>query len=200
MYHHYFKGEYMKKHALGLLFFALSFASLNAMDTEEKTSGLTFVAAQKEENLDQYGEILLREYLKFAESEQQKEFIHTRIKEIFPYLKSYIDNKECIIKVLHDNNPIGFISLGQLNDEATEIVLYVSPIPDEYKQEVCSKQLRDRVKDQYPNTQKLYTACPSHLTKLADFIKATGFQEDSSYKVTQELLPPEGIVGYSLDF
>ena len=188
----------MKKNILAILFFAFPVASLNAMDREEKKEAektkLTFVAAKPGENLDQYRDILMSEYLKMT-TEEKKEDVSKTLEKTFPQLKSFIWAKYNIIKILSGNDPVGFFSFEILNDEATIIALHVLPVLEKYSHNAYS-QLINWTKKEFPNAHTINTPCLSCMPKLREKIMKHGFVED--VPCTKELYPSGGIPGYSL--
>jgi hypothetical protein len=182
---------------LSILFFAFSFVLLSAMEKEEGTAQLTFITAHYGENLDEYRDILLREYVKFVKGEDVEIFKDFLKDFVFPKIQKLIGDRWRIVKILSENDPIGFFSFKRLDNEGKRIGLCFSPVPEEYRVDICL-QLKECAKKEFPNAIVLYTTCPTSMPVLKDRIEACGFKEHQNEGFFPELNPSKDIPAYFL--
>lgn len=192
------KGAKMKKIVAIVLLISCTHLYLAAM--EEQKNALTFIKAQKDEDLSAYKEILLKVYPEYATDPVRKEALKDSLSKSFAVLTSWIGKKgNLFIKVLDYSNdnqrPVGFLTLEALNKDETHIAFHQSPLLPEYLDRI--QQYFECAKKEFPHAKMVYTAASDKVTKMQDLIKKLGFVEDASYLPNKELVPnPAGFVGY----
>jgi len=184
------------KRMLMLLLISSVGVSLKAMEEESKIDKLTFILAQKGEDLSVYENIAIKRFLTFFDTAEGKERMETSIKRQFPILVRWIGQKgKLFIKILKQENPYGFLTLQALDDEGKRITFNLSVIPDTKYMSECI----DCVRENFPRIRILFTyARNEHLSEKQAQL---GFAKDDSYVPNPELIPdPAGFHGFRIDF
>lgn len=178
---------------LGLL---VSCFQLVAMEETGKAKLLTFVKAQKGEDLTAYQEILLDVYPEYANNREIKAYLQEALKRQFAILAGWAGQKgKCFIKAHDGQTPVGFLTLEALNEDETEIAFHQSPLLTDYLDK--APQYLDQVKNEFPRAKVIFTSCSDKVTRMQKFIKSLGFHEDPNYLPSKEIVPnPMGFQGY----
>ncbi len=179
-----------------ILSLLVSCLHLAAMEEKGKAKLLTFVKAQKGEDLSAYQDILLKVYPKYANSEGIAEHLRESLKGPFAVLASWVGQKgKCFIKVQDGQTPVGFLTIEALDEEGTQVAFHQSPLLPEHLDKVG--QYFAYTKQEFPHAKEVYAACSDKVNKMKEFVKALGFVEDANYLPTKELIPnPAGFQGY----
>jgi hypothetical protein len=169
--------------------------SINAMEEESKIDKLTFLLAQKGEDLSVYEAIAINRFLTFFDTVEGKERMKESIKKQFPILVSWIGEKgKLFIKILKQENPYGFLTLQSLDDEEKRITFNLSVIPDTKYMGECINCVREH----FPHIRILFTYARNE--RLTEKQAQLGFAKDDSYVPNSELIPdPIGFHGFRID-
>jgi hypothetical protein len=191
-----FEGVYMKRMlVLGLLISCVG-VSLKAMEEESNIDKLTFMLAQKGEDLSVYEAIAINRFLTFFDTAEGKERMEKSIKKQFPILVSWIGERgKLFIKILKQENPYGFLTLQSLDDDEKRITFNLSVIPDTKYMGECINCVREH----FPHIRILFTYARNE--RLSEKQSQLGFAKDDSYVPNPELIPdPSGFHGFRIDF
>lgn len=180
---------------LGLLT-SLVGVSLNAMEEASKVDKLTFILAQKGEDLSIYEAIAINRFLAYFSTVDGKERMEKSIKRQFPILVSWIGEKgKLFIKVKKQENPYGFLTLQSLDEEETRITFNLSVI----QESKYMHQYIDFIREQFPQIRSLFTYARNQ--RIQEYQSKLGFVEDDSYVPNPELIPdPTDFNGFRKDF